>query len=164
MITRFENDSPIDYIFGLPKPIAQLWLVIGKFHTGKNLPCKFCTVYSQIILIKFLQCQAKQLENIPYNGEQCIKEASVNTLKWSDVETCVNSNKANELFHQSIQKTRLASVRKSCTIHLNGHFWCQHDGIWYGCSEGHNEQSLIKAICSRYNGPNKPIECTTISI
>ncbi|CAF3385534.1 unnamed protein product [Rotaria sp. Silwood1] len=115
---------------------------------------------SQTTLIKFLQCQSKQMENIPDNGEQCVKELSDNTLKWSDIDTCVKSNKANELFHKSLEKTRSASAKKSCTMHLNGKFWCMHDGTWYGCTEGRDEKSLIKAICSRYNGPNKPIECT----
>ncbi|CAF2787125.1 unnamed protein product [Rotaria sp. Silwood2] len=115
---------------------------------------------SQATLIKFLQCQSKQLDNIPDNGEQCVKEASSDSLKWSDIDACVKSNTANELFRKSLEKTRSASAKKSCTIHLNGKFWCMHDGIWYGCSEGRDEKSLIKAICSRYNGPNKPIECT----
>jgi len=116
---------------------------------------------SQITFIKFLQCQSNQLQNIPNNGEQCVKEASDETLKWSDIETCVKSNKANELFHKSLEKTRSASAKKSCTIHLNGKFWCMHDGYWYGCTEGHDEKSFIKAICSRYNGSNKPIDCIT---
>jgi len=115
---------------------------------------------SQITLIKFLQCQSRQMENIPNNGEQCIREASDGTLKWSDIETCVRSNQANDLFQKSLQKTRSASAKKSCTIHLNGRFWCMHDGYWYGCAEGQDEKSFIKAICSRYNGPNKPAECT----
>ncbi|CAF0818738.1 unnamed protein product [Rotaria sordida] len=116
---------------------------------------------SQTTLIKFLQCQSKNFDNIPNNGEQCVKEVSDNTLKWSDIDTCVKSNKANELFHKSLEKTRSASAKKSCTIYLNGKDWCTHDGVWYGCSEGYDEKSLIKAICSRYNGPNKPIECNT---
>ncbi len=116
---------------------------------------------SQTTFIKFLQCQSKQLQNIPSNGEQCVKEASDGSLKWSDIETCVQSTKANELFHESLQKTRSASATKSCTMHLNGKFWCMHDGYWSGCKEGHNEESLIKSICSRYTGENKPAECPT---
>lgn len=116
---------------------------------------------SQTTLLKFLQCQSKSLENIPDNGEPCAREASDNQLKWSDVEACVQSEKANELLRKSIQKTQSSSVTKSCTIHLNGKFWCMHDGTWYGCSEGHRKNHLTKAICSRYNGPNKPAECHT---
>lgn len=116
---------------------------------------------SQTTFIKFLQCQSQQIHNIPNNGEQCVKEVSDGTLKWSDIETCVKSNKANELFQKSLEKTRSASAKKSCTIHLNGKFWCMHDGTWSGCSEGRDEKSLIKAICSRYNGPNKPAECAS---
>jgi len=116
---------------------------------------------SQTTLIKFLQCQSKQLDNIPNNGEQCVNEASDGTLKWTDIDACVKSHKANLLFHNSLEKTRSASAKKSCTIHLNGQFWCMHDGSWYGCTEGHNENNFIKAICSRYNGPNKPAECST---
>jgi hypothetical protein len=118
---------------------------------------------SQTTLIKFLQCQSRQIDGIPNNGERCVQEASDGTLKWSDIETCVKSNKANELFSKSLQKTRSASARKSCTIHLNGKFWCMHDGTWYGCTEGQDEKSFIKAICSRYNGANKPAECGTFS-
>ncbi|CAF4318029.1 unnamed protein product [Rotaria socialis] len=114
---------------------------------------------SQTTLLKFLQCQSRNLENIPDNGERCVKETSDDTLKWSDIDACVKSDKANELFHKSLEKTRSASATKSCTIHLNGKFWCMHDGTWYGCSEGRDEKSLIKSICSRYNGPNKSTEC-----
>jgi len=74
----------------------------------------------------------------------------------------LNLIKQNELFYKSLQKTRSASAQKSCTIHLNGKFWCMHDGYWYGCNEGRDENSFIKAICSRYNGPNKPAECTAV--
>jgi hypothetical protein len=119
---------------------------------------------SQITLIKFLQCQSKDLSGIPNNGEKCVQEASDGTLKWSDIETCVKSEKANELFQKSLEKTHSASAKKSCTIHLNEKFWCMHDGTWYGCTEGRDENSFIKAICSRYNGPNKPAECTSGSI
>ena len=118
------------------------------------------SIYSQVTLIKFLQCQSKRIQDIPNNGEICLKKLSDHTLKWSNVETCVSTNRANKLFHQSLEKTRLASVTKSCTMHLNGKFWCMHDGTWYGCSEGYDERSFIKSICSRYNGPNKPIECS----
>ncbi|CAF5206888.1 unnamed protein product, partial [Rotaria magnacalcarata] len=83
---------------------------------------------SQTTSLKFLQCQSRNLENIPDNGERCVKEASDDTLKWSDIEACVKSDKANELFHKSLEKTRSASATKSCTIHLNGKFWCMHDG------------------------------------
>jgi len=114
---------------------------------------------SQTTLIKFLQCQSRSIENIPNNGEQCVNEASDGTLKWSDIDICIKSNKADELFHKSLEKTRSASAKKSCTIHLNGKFWCMHDGTWYGCTEGRDEKSFIKAICSRYNGLNKPAEC-----
>ncbi|CAF1362135.1 unnamed protein product, partial [Adineta steineri] len=118
---------------------------------------------SQTTLLKFLQCQSKQYGNIPNNGEQCVKEVSDGTIQWSDIDTCAKSDKGNQLFLKSLEKTRSASAKKSCTINLNGKFWCMHDGTWSGCSEGHDENSLIKAICSRYNGANKPTECTTIS-
>ena len=117
-------------------------------------------MYSQSIFIKYLQCQSKQFYMIPYNGEQCAKETSGNIIKWSDVRSCVTSNKSNELFHKSLERTRLASAKKSCTIHMNGKFWCMHDGFWSNCLEGNDERSFIKAICSRYNGKNKSTECT----
>ena len=114
---------------------------------------------SQTTLLKFLQCQSRQLGNIPNNGEQCFQEASDGKLKWSEVDTCVKSVKGEELLRQSLQRTRAASAKKSCTMHVNGRFWCMHDGMWYGCSDGSDEASLIKAICSRYNGAYKPAEC-----
>ena len=114
---------------------------------------------SQTTLLKFLQCQSRQLGNIPNNGEQRVKEASDGSLKWSDVDACVKSDKANELFRKSLQITRSHSAKKSCTMKLNGELWCMHDGGWYGCSEGTDEKSLIRAICKRYNGANKPAEC-----
>ncbi len=116
-------------------------------------------MYSQSIFIQYLQCQSKQFYMIPYNGEQCAKETSGNIIKWSDVQSCVTSNKSNELFHKSLERTRLALAKKSCTIHINGAYWCMHDGFWSNCLEGNDEMSFIKAICSRYKGTNKPNEC-----
>jgi hypothetical protein len=117
-------------------------------------------MYSQTIFLKYLLCQSKQILMIPDNGEECAKESSKNTINWSDVQSCVTSIKSNKLFHKSLERTRFASAKKSCTIHLNGQFWCMHDGYWSNCSEGHDRKSFIKAICSRYNGKTPPIECT----
>ncbi|CAF4711945.1 unnamed protein product, partial [Rotaria sp. Silwood2] len=91
-------------------------------------------MYSQTTFIKYLQCQSKRIDMIPYNGEQCAREMSENIIKWSDVQSCIQSNKANELFHKSLQRTYLVSTRKSCTIYLNGQFWCMHDGFWSNCA------------------------------
>jgi len=114
---------------------------------------------SQTTLIKFLQCQSRDIENIPNNGKQCVNEVSDEKLKWSDLDDCAKSKKVERLFFQSLEKTRAAKAKKSCTIHLNEQFWCMHDGTWSGCNEGRDEKSFIKAICSRYNGLNKPAEC-----
>ncbi|CAF1156230.1 unnamed protein product [Rotaria sordida] len=117
-------------------------------------------MYSQTVFIKYLQCQSKRIDMIPYNGERCASETSGNIIKWHDVQSCVQSNKANELFHKSLQRTYLMAARKSCTIYINGRLWCMHDRFWSNCAEGHDEMSFIRAICSRYNGRNKPKECT----
>jgi hypothetical protein len=119
-------------------------------------------MYSPKIFMKYLLCQSKDFFRIPNNGEQCANETSGNLTKWSDVKSCVTSTKSNKLFHKSLERTRLASAKKSCTIHLNGKFWCMHDGFWSNCSEGHDEKSFIKSICSRYLGKKKPIGCTTL--
>ena len=119
-------------------------------------------MYSQVTFLKYLQCQSKHVGMIPANGEQCANETSENHIKWSHVQSCMKSNKVNELFRKSLEHTHSTSIKKSCTIHLNEKFWCMHDGIWKNCSEGHNRMSFIRAICSRYNGKTKPIECTDL--
>ncbi|CAF4131424.1 unnamed protein product [Adineta steineri] len=129
--------------------------------TGNKQQLCVQNMYSFSTFLQYLQCQTETYRTIPDNGEQCANETSNNLIKWSDVELCVTSEKSNELFHQSLEQTRLASARKSCTIHLNKESWCIHDGSWKNCTEGHNERSFIKAICSRYNGTDKPIECET---
>ena len=116
-------------------------------------------MYPQARFIQFLQCQSQHIERIPHNGEQCAKQPGESPLNWPEIQACVKSDQANELFRKSLQRTRRASASKSCTIHLNGKFWCMHDRTWYGCSEGRDERSLIAAICSRYNGQSKPAEC-----
>lgn len=115
--------------------------------------------YSQTILFKYLQCQSKQFVIIPHNGERCAREISESAMNWTVVQSCVTSNKGNELFRHSVQRTHLASVKKSCTIYLNGKFWCMHDRYWSNCHEGHGKSNFIQAICSRYHGNNKPNEC-----
>lgn len=117
---------------------------------------------SQQTILKFLQCQSKDVDTIPSSAEGCFKESSDGSSKWSDIDACSKSEKGADLLYLSAEKSRLVSAKKSCTIHLNGRFWCMHDGSWYGCTEGRNEKSFIKAICARYIGPNKPSECSTI--
>ena len=119
---------------------------------------------SQQTILKFLQCQSKDVDTIPASGETCFKQVAEGTSsKWSDVDTCATSQKGTDLLYLSMEKSRSVSAKKSCTIHLNGKFWCMHDGSWYGCTEGRNEESFVKAICSRYNGPNRPSECSAMS-
>jgi hypothetical protein len=120
-------------------------------------------LYPQTTFIRFLQCQAKHIDEIPDNGKQCAQDVADGRLKWAEVEACVKSSQANDLFHRSLERTRAASAKKSCTMHLNGKFWCMHDGSWYGCSDGHDEKSFIKAICLRYSGQKKPDECNTLN-
>lgn len=120
-------------------------------------------LYPQATFIRFLQCQAKHIDDIPNNGKKCAQDVADGRLKWPEVDTCVKSSQANDLFHRSLERTRAASAKKSCTMHLNGKFWCMHDGSWYGCSDGHDEKSFIKAICLRYSGPKKPDECNTLN-
>lgn len=115
-------------------------------------------MYSTAIFINYLLCQSKQVIDIPNNGEKCAKE---NNINWSQVQSCITSNKSNKLFRRSLKRTRLAGATRSCTMHINGKFWCMHDGGWINCKEGTNEKNFIQAICSRYNGKNKPNECTS---
>lgn len=118
---------------------------------------------SQQTILKYLQCQSQDVDTIPTSGETCFKQVADPTLKWSDIDTCSNSQKGADLLYLSMEKSRSVSAKKSCTIHLNGKFWCMHDGRWYGCTEGRDAESFIKSICSRYNGPNRPNECPTNS-
>lgn len=114
--------------------------------------------YSSTIFLNYLLCQSADISRIPDNGEECARNLTIN---WSDVQTCVNSNQSNELFDQAWQRTQAAGARKSCTMHLNGKFWCMHDRYWANCSEGTDAKNFIKAICSRYGGKTPPKECTT---
>lgn len=117
---------------------------------------------SPTTLMRFLQCQSKRYTLIPHNGEQCAKELGDHRISWSSVQWCVQSNRGNQLFHQALERTRRASAKKSCTIHLNGRLWCIHDGGWTQCSQGHDPISLARAICSRYTGKNKRMACGTL--
>ena len=116
-------------------------------------------LYPQKIFLQFLLCQTRRIDEIPSNGEQCAKDLANQGVEWSKIDACMKSKQANNLLSQAVDRTRAASAKKSCTIHLNGKFWCMHDGSWYGCSDGHDEKSFIQSICSRYNGTNKPHEC-----
>ncbi|CAF1297678.1 unnamed protein product [Adineta ricciae] len=87
--------------------------------TGNRQQLCVQDMYSQAVFIRYLQCQTREFYAIPRNGAQCANESSRNVINWRDVESCVTSEKSNELFHRSLERTRLASARKSCTIHLN---------------------------------------------
>jgi len=112
---------------------------------------------TQTNLLTFLQCQSNTMQSIPSNDEVCAKDIN---LKYSDLQACVQTA-GDRLLHKSIQQTRLANVQKSCTMFINNKFWCQHDGTWNGCAEGKDPVDLIRSVCSRYSGKNKPIECST---
>ena len=131
--------------------------------TGNKQQLCIQDMYPQRDFMEFLQCQSRHVWRIPYSGETCAKEMLTNRIQWSDVQVCVASERANALFHQSLARTNVAAAHKSCTIHLDGKFWCMHDGVWFQCSEGFDEMSFIRAICSRYNGKNKPMECAAAS-
>jgi hypothetical protein len=117
---------------------------------------------SQMDLMQFLYCQTNEYHLIPYNAEECHRKISNQKISWAQIQKCVDSNRSNELFYQALERTRLASAKKSCTIHLNGKLWCIHDGSWSQCSEGHDEISLLRAICSRYNRKDQVVQCTAI--
>ena len=119
-------------------------------------------MYSPTISLKYLLCQSSDITLIPDNGETCAKNASEGAINWSDVQACVNSERSNELFDRALQRTQAAAAMKSCTIHMNGKFWCMHDRYWQNCSEGSDPTSFIRAICSRYSGRNPPKECTSV--
>jgi hypothetical protein len=127
--------------------------------TGNRQQLCIQNMYSQTMFIKYLLCQSKQILMIPDNGEECAKQSSNNIINWSDVQSCVTTMKSNQLFHNSLERTRASSVQKSCTMHINGRLWCMHDGYWLNCLEGQDPKSFIKSICSRYHGKNSPIEC-----
>jgi len=116
-------------------------------------------MYSPSVLIKYLLCQSAEFWSIPYNGQSCAQQTSEGIINWSNVDACVRSTKGNQLFDQSLERTRLSSAKKSCTIHLNGKLWCMHDGYWLNCHEGYEKKNFIQAICSRYKGRSMPKEC-----
>lgn len=116
-------------------------------------------LYPQASFLRFLQCQTQRIGEIPHNAERCVKELVNDKLNWQDIDRCVKTNLSTELFLNALRRTRNAGARKSCTMYLNGKFWCMHDGYWSGCSQGNDEKSFMNAICSRYSGTPKPPEC-----
>jgi len=79
-------------------------------------------------------------------------------MNYSVIENCVQQQ-GPQLLQSSINKISNTNESISCTINLNGVFWCQHNGDWVGCDQGNTSNDLVTSICALYSGPNQPEIC-----
>lgn len=107
--------------------------------------------------LPFVACMTNTSYDIPDNGLDCANQFG---LDWNAINACTTGQQGIELFQASIAKVRPGTNDTiSCTINLNQEFWCQHNGDWVGCTEGNTADDFVKAVCSRYTGPQTPPVC-----
>lgn len=100
-------------------------------------------------------CQSANRSAIPNNSHQCAISAG---LDGDAIERCVTSS-GDSLMYASALASRRSSVTVSCTVVINHQQWCQRDSVWKGCEDGNDAAALYRAICSRYQGSDKPAAC-----
>lgn len=100
----------------------------------------------------FLDCQNKDPQNIPQNGDQCAKEVSI------DVEAfkkCVDGDEGTQFLRASMEKSKAKSVSGSPTIYIGSEQYMgprSKDSLkLHLCKNALKGQSLCKSVPDCYN-------------
>ncbi|KAG9317300.1 hypothetical protein JVU11DRAFT_1497 [Chiua virens] len=108
----------------------------------------------------FLQCQNYQGRNEIGLPETAAKCAETVGLEWETdkARICAGEDGQGEegikLLQESVQNSIQLSIKKSCTIIINGRQVCIRDGTWYECEGGHAAADFIRQINEEYDRLN----------
>lgn len=114
---------------------------------------------STILYLGFANCLITAYEKIPERDhiEHCALEHG---LDFGKINQCISddSGEGVGLLRDSVERTSLAGVTKSCTIRLGGEEYCVIDGgRWKGCKEGRRGvDDLIDKVERQWDKLNRP--------
>lgn len=105
-----------------------------------------------VISLGFSNCLVSSYSKIPSRElvESCALEHG---LSFDDLNGCISEEgKGLDLLEQSVERSQVAGVTKSCTVRVDNKMWCIRDGgEWKDCEHGSDVRSLVKEVKKLYN-------------
>lgn len=100
-----------------------------------------------VISLGFANCLILSYPRIPHRDlvESCALEHGI---KFEELNSCISEEgKGMDLLASSIERSKNAGVRKSCTIRVREQIWCVRDGgKWVDCEHGSTVDDLVDAV------------------
>lgn len=100
-----------------------------------------------VVSLGFTNCLTLSYPRIPDRDlvESCALEHGID---FGTLNACISDEgKGTDLLEASIERSKAAGVRKSCTIRVRGEIWCVRDGgEWKDCDHGSTVDALAKEV------------------
>ncbi|TFK43541.1 hypothetical protein BDQ12DRAFT_561142, partial [Crucibulum laeve] len=111
---------------------------------------------------EFVQCQNYQGREKIGEADVALKCAKAAGIDWdeSGIGQCAGldgSGKGTEgvqLLQKSVVLGKKLGITKSCTVLINEHPVCIHDGTWKSCKNGHTVKDFVRQINEAYEHLN----------
>ncbi|KAL9615022.1 MAG: hypothetical protein Q9167_000554 [Letrouitia subvulpina] len=100
-----------------------------------------------VIYLGFTTCLIMSYSKIPDRDlvESCALEHGI---KFQDLNQCVSEEgKGLDLLMASVERSKAAGVKTSCTVRVAGKVWCVRDGgEWKNCKAGNDPSDLVDSV------------------
>jgi hypothetical protein len=97
----------------------------------------------------FTMCMERHYQDIPQKSllEDCALEHGIDMEKLNHCMSKDDGAYAMQMLQESVTRSKDAGVTTSCTVRVDGDFWCiRDDGAWKNCSEGSTPKDLVKVV------------------
>lgn len=103
-----------------------------------------------VISLGFTNCLLHSYSRIPARDlvQSC---ASEHGIEFDALNACISDDdgKGLHLLQESMERSKEAGIRKSCTIRVRNKIWCIRDGgEWKDCPNGNSVDALVAEILS----------------
>ena len=102
------------------------------------------------ISLGFSTCLILSYQRIPSRDlvESCALEHGI---PFENLNTCISEEgKGLDLLEASMERSKRAGVKKSCTVRVDEETWCVRDGAeWKDCKGGHEAKDLVSEVEGR---------------
>lgn len=102
----------------------------------------------------FTYCMEKRMDEIPHRAlvQECAAEYGI---EFEELNNCASRDDGSvglKLLRDSVERTKKAGVKLSCTVRVDEKIWCIRDGgEWAGCAQGSRPDDLVKAVEKLYH-------------